>query len=119
MSLCIIKIKTSIEEITQINLNWDEHDIALQNIQARLRSPGAWMLANLKNAILLCTSNRSEASLGYATMDGDTSGGLAPIGGIDKHFLIEWLTWMHQHGPENYGPYIIFQKYVQWLPAQN
>ena len=97
------KIKTSIEEITQINLNWAEHDIALQNIQARLRSPGAWMLANLKNAILLCTSNRSEASLGYATMDGDTSGGLAPIGGIDKHFLIEWLTWMHQHGPENYG----------------
>ena len=27
-------------------------------------------------------------------MDGDTSGGLAPMGGIDKHFLIEWLTWM-------------------------
>ena len=42
------KIKTSIEEITQINLNWDEHDIALQNIQARLRSPGAWMLANFE-----------------------------------------------------------------------
>ena len=75
------------------------------------------MLANLKNAILLCTSNRSEASLGYATMDGDTSGGLAPIGGIDKHFLIEWLTWMHQHGPENYGPYSHLSKICSMAPS--
>ena len=45
------------------------------------------MLANLNNALLLSTSNRSEAAVGYATMDGDTSGGLSPIAGIDKAFL--------------------------------
>ena len=61
-------------------------DIALQNIQARVRSPGIWMIANIRNALLLSTSNRSEAAVGYATMDGDTSGGLAPIAGIDKAF---------------------------------
>ena len=36
------------------------------------------MLANLRGALLLATSNRSEAAVGYATMDGDTCGGLAP-----------------------------------------
>ena len=30
-------------------------------------------------ALLLTTSNRSEAAVGYATMDGDTAGGLAPL----------------------------------------
>lgn len=68
-----------------------DYDLALQNIQARTRAPGVWLLANLKNALLLTTSNRSEAAVGYATLDGDTCGGLAPIAGIDKHFLIQWL----------------------------
>ena len=35
--------------------------------------PSVWMLANLDNALLLSTSNRSEAAVGYATMDGDTA----------------------------------------------
>jgi NAD+ synthase (glutamine-hydrolysing) len=80
-------------------LDWERHDIPLQNIQARVRSPGIWMLANLRGAILLTTSNRSEAAVGYATMDGDTSGGLAPISGIDKAFLREWLRWLETDGP--------------------
>ncbi|MEI6176377.1 MAG: NAD(+) synthase [Verrucomicrobiota bacterium] len=80
-------------------LTWEKHDIALQNIQARVRAPGIWMLANLRNALLLTTSNRSEAAVGYATMDGDTAGGLAPVSGIDKEFLRQWLRWLESTGP--------------------
>lgn len=85
------------------SLTWEKHDITLQNIQARVRSPGVWMLANLNNALLISTSNRSEAAVGYATMDGDTSGGLSPIAGIDKAFLQKWLIWMEQEGPDEIG----------------
>jgi NAD+ synthase (glutamine-hydrolysing) len=85
-------------------LIWEKDDLALQNIQARVRSPSVWLLANIKNALLLSTSNRSEAAVGYATMDGDTSGGLAPIAGIDKAFLRQWLRWMETFGPEGIGP---------------
>lgn len=85
-------------------LNWKDHDITLQNIQARVRSPSVWMLANLNNALLLSTSNRSEAAVGYATMDGDTSGGVSPIAGIDKAYLRQWLIWMEQTGPLHIGP---------------
>jgi NAD+ synthase (glutamine-hydrolysing) len=79
-------------------LAWETDDVALQNIQARVRAPGVWMLANLRGALLLTTSNRSEAAVGYATMDGDTAGGLMPIGGIDKAFLREWLRYMETEG---------------------
>jgi len=85
-------------------LNWDADDLALQNIQARVRGPGVWMIANLKGALLLSTSNRSEAAVGYATMDGDTCGGLSPIAGIDKAFLRHWLKWMQSRGPDGVGP---------------
>ncbi len=82
-------------------LTWEQDDIARQNIQARVRAPSVWMLANIKGALLLSTSNRSEAAVGYATMDGDTSGGLSPIAGIDKAFLRQWLRWMEKEGVGN------------------
>lgn len=80
------------------DLKWETDDIALQNIQARVRAPSAWLLANLNNSLLLATSNRSEASVGYATMDGDTAGSISPIAGIDKLFLRHWLIWLENIG---------------------
>ena len=81
-----------------IDLSWARHDTALQNVQARARSPGVWLLANVEGRLLLSTSNRSEVGVGYCTMDGDTSGGLAPIAGANKTFLRGWLRWMETDG---------------------
>ena len=85
-------------------LDWARDDMARQNIQARVRSPGIWLLANLEGLLLLSTSNRSEIGVGYATMDGDTSGGLAPIAGANKTFLRHWLRWMEREGLAELGP---------------
>ncbi len=93
-----------IEQAVERSLTWANDDLALQNIQARARGPSVWMLANLREALLLATSNRSEAAVGYATMDGDTCGGLSPIAGIDKAFLRQWLIWMQQQGPVDLDP---------------
>lgn len=82
------------------SLSWSKNDIELQNIQARARGPSVWLIANLRKSILLATSNRSEAAVGYTTMDGDTCGGLSPIAGIDKAYLREWLKWMESTGPQ-------------------
>lgn len=86
-----------IEKAIGRKLTWEQDDIALQNIQARARSPVIWMLANIKRAILLTTSNRSEGDVGYATMDGDTSGSLAPIAGLSKVFILQWLKWAEKN----------------------
>ncbi len=93
-----------IAESMSRELTWKKDDIALQNIQARVRSPGIWMLTNVRGALLLSTSNRSEAAVGYATMDGDTSGGLSPIAGIDKAFLRQWLRWLETEGGPGIEP---------------
>lgn len=85
-------------------VTWQTDDIALQNIQARVRSPSVWMLANIRRALLLATSNRSEAAVGYATMDGDTSGSISPLAGIDKNFLRHWLRWLEKVGPAGAEP---------------
>ncbi len=91
------------ESVVGRAIRWESDDITLQNIQARVRSPSIWLVANALGALLLTTSNRSEASVGYATMDGDTSGGLAPLGGIDKAYLREWLRWVEKRGPTDLG----------------
>jgi NAD+ synthase (glutamine-hydrolysing) len=88
----------AVEKAIGRKLAWATDDLTLQNIQARVRAPSIWMVANLRGAVLLTTSNRSEAAVGYATMDGDTAGGLAPLGGIDKNYLRIWLRWMESHG---------------------
>ena len=92
------------ERAIRRELDWASDDVPLQNIQARVRAPAIWLLANVRNALLLATSNRSEAAVGYATMDGDTCGGLSPIAGIDKAFLRSWLAWMEKEGPAGFGP---------------
>jgi NAD+ synthase (glutamine-hydrolysing) len=86
-----------VEEAINRELTWQTDDVSLQNIQARARSPVIWLLANTKGAILITTSNRSEGDVGYATMDGDTSGSLAPIAGLTKIFLLQWLKWAERH----------------------
>ncbi len=99
------------------SLSWAEDDVALQNIQARVRAPGAWLLANVREALLLATSNRSEAAVGYATMDGDTCGSLSPIAGIDKAFLRQWLKWMCEEGPAGIGSLSELEVVVRQQPT--
>jgi NAD+ synthase (glutamine-hydrolysing) len=98
-------------------LSWDKDDLALQNIQARVRAPGVWLLANLRGFLLLATSNRSEAAVGYATMDGDTAGGLSPIAGIDKAYLRRWLRWLETTGPRALGPIPALQAVNKLAPT--
>ena len=90
----VASIVKKISKKTKINYNWEDHDISLQNIQSRVRSPFIWFIANTNNLLLLTTSNRSESSVGYSTMDGDSSGSIAPLAGIDKFFLRELINYM-------------------------
>jgi len=106
-----------VEKALGSSLTWERDDIALQNIQARSRGPSVWLLANIRQALLLATSNRSEAAVGYATMDGDTCGGLCPISGIDKAFLLHWLRWMEVQGPEGLQAFPVLHVVTMQAPT--
>lgn len=101
----IAAYEAKITAVTHHPLSWEHDDIARQNIQSRVRSPGMWLLTNISRALLLTTGNRSEAAVGYATMDGDTSGSLAPLAGVSKHFIRRWLSWLETTGMKGFGPF--------------
>lgn len=82
-------------------LNYEDDNLTLQNLQARVRAPGIWAIANMQGKLLLTTSNMSEAAVGYATMDGDTAGCVSPIAGLSKCFIRQYLKWVENTGPDN------------------
>lgn len=59
-------------------------DIAEENIQARVRGSLLMALSNKFGHILLNTSNKSEAAVGYGTLYGDMNGGLSVLGDVYK-----------------------------------
>jgi len=61
-----------------------ERDVTEENIQARIRALLLMALSNKFGCILLNTSNKSEAAVGYGTLYGDMAGGLSVIGDVYK-----------------------------------
>ena len=63
--------------------------LAEENIQARIRGNILMSIANKFNRLLLTTGNKSELAVGYCTLYGDMSGGLAPISDLPKGLVYE------------------------------
>jgi len=62
----------------------NKFDVTEENIQARIRGLLMMAYSNKHGNMLLNTSNKSEAAVGYSTLYGDTNGGLSPIGDVYK-----------------------------------
>ena len=62
-------------------------DVTEENIQARIRGNILMALSNKFNWLVLTTGNKSEMSVGYATLYGDMAGGLAVIKDVYKTFV--------------------------------
>ncbi|MFO7723259.1 MAG: NAD+ synthase [Bacteroidales bacterium] len=72
-------------------------DITEENIQARLRAVILMAHANKFGYILLNTSNKSEAAVGYGTLYGDMCGGLSVIGDLYKSEVYELAAYLNRH----------------------
>ncbi len=68
------------------------------NIQARSRAMILWGISNeFPNAMPVATSDKSELYMGYATINGDMSGGFAPIADITKTKLFALARWLNKN----------------------
>ncbi|NPA24610.1 MAG: NAD+ synthase [Deltaproteobacteria bacterium] len=79
-------------------------DITEENIQARIRGNLLMALANKFNRLLLTTGNKSEMAVGYCTLYGDMSGGLAPISDLPKGMVYRLARYQNRDKiliPEN------------------
>jgi NAD+ synthase (glutamine-hydrolysing) len=69
--------------------------LADENVQPRLRATILMAFANMNNAMLLATSNKSEIAVGYSTLYGDTCGAIAVIGDLLKTEVYELVNFIN------------------------
>ena len=72
-------------------------DVTEENLQARVRSVLLMAHSNKFGYILLNTSNKSEAAVGYTTLYGDMSGGLSPLGDVYKTDVYNLARYINQN----------------------
>ncbi|NMC41978.1 MAG: NAD+ synthase, partial [Bacteroidales bacterium] len=75
---------TAFEEVLKPVFSGRQADVTEENIQARIRAVILMAWSNKFGHILLNTSNKSEAAVGYGTLYGDMAGGLSVIGDVYK-----------------------------------
>jgi NAD+ synthase (glutamine-hydrolysing) len=73
-------------------------DATEENIQARCRGILLMAISNKTGRIVLTTGNKSEMSVGYATLYGDMAGGFAPIKDCSKLMVYRLARWRNQRG---------------------
>ena len=93
--------RTKFDEVfTNVDKRWDcryKECFTNDNIQARSRALILWGIANEYQATLpIATSDKSELYMGYATINGDMSGGFAPIADVTKTKLFALARWMNK-----------------------
>ncbi|MBW2596990.1 MAG: NAD+ synthase, partial [Deltaproteobacteria bacterium] len=90
--------------------SFNESDLGIteQNIQARIRGTLLMALSNRHGSLLLSTGNKSEMAVGYCTLYGDMSGGLAVISDVPKTLVYELARYINTD--KEYIPKRIIEK---------
>lgn len=74
----------------------DEIDVTLENIQARIRGNILMAISNKFGYLVLSTGNKSELAIGYCTLYGDMTGGLAVISDVPKTMVYKLAYYINR-----------------------
>jgi NAD+ synthase (glutamine-hydrolysing) len=96
LTLPIVQIMQSYEGALHDAFAGRPVDVTEENIQSRIRGNLLMALSNKYGALLLTTGNKSELSVGYCTLYGDMSGGLAVIADLPKMMVYRVAKWRNQ-----------------------
>jgi NAD+ synthase len=77
-----------------------EPGVTEENIQSRVRGTALMAISNKFGAMVLTTGNKSEMSVGYATLYGDMNGGFNPIKDLYKMEVFRLARWRNAHVPK-------------------
>src|SRR3954452_21902016 len=84
------------DEILSGAFNGAEPDITEENLQARIRGNIVMALSNKFGWLVLTTGNKSEMSVGYATLYGDMAGGFAVLKDVYKGWVYRLVEWRNE-----------------------
>ena len=96
MTLPIEPLMHTFDGTLRAALGADPPGVTAENIQARIRGNLLMALSNTRGALLLTTGNKSELSVGYCTLYGDMSGGLAVIADVPKTMVYRVAQWRNE-----------------------
>ena len=82
----------------------DDVDLAAENIQARIRGNLVMAISNRTGWLVLTTGNKSELSVGYATLYGDMAGGFAVLKDVPKTLVYRLVRHRNARGAEPLVP---------------
>ena len=87
-----------------------ELDLAAENLQARIRGNLMMALSNRHGWLVLTTGNKSEMSVGYATLYGDMAGGFAAIKDVPKTLVYELTRRRNERGGKELVPASVLER---------
>jgi NAD+ synthase (glutamine-hydrolysing) len=87
-----------------------EPGIAEENVQARIRGNLVMALSNKFGWLVLTTGNKSELSVGYATLYGDMAGGFAVIKDVFKLLVYRLVRWRNQQEGRDLIPASVLER---------
>ncbi len=86
------------------------HGLAAENIQARIRGNMMMALSNEHGWLVLTTGNKSEMSVGYATLYGDMAGGFAVIKDVPKTLVYELVRYRNREAGSELVPASVIER---------
>ncbi|MBA3298505.1 MAG: NAD+ synthase [Thermoleophilaceae bacterium] len=102
IELCIEAPMAGYDDLLREAFAGRDPDITEENLQARIRGNLLMALSNKFGWLVLTTGNKSELSVGYATLYGDMAGGFAVLKDVFKQWvyrLVEWRNGQDEQGP--------------------
>jgi len=96
LTIPIEPILTPFSKSLQADPRWDDRGIAYENLQSRIRGTILMSLSNQIGALVLTTGNKSETSVGYSTLYGDTAGGFAVLKDVLKTMVYRLAVYMNE-----------------------
>ena len=87
-----------------------EPDITEENVQARIRGNVVMALSNKFGWLVLTTGNKSELSVGYATLYGDMAGGFAVLKDVYKGWVYRLVRWRNEQGDDELVPASVLER---------
>ena len=106
----IDSIFTNFIEVLSESFDCRSHDTAEENIQARIRGTILMGLSNKFGWLVLTTGNKTEASVGYCTLYGDTAGGFCVIKDVYKMLVYDLAKHANCKDKRQVIPSSIFEK---------
>jgi NAD+ synthase (glutamine-hydrolysing) len=99
LELPIEQVMAGYEDLLAATFEGREPDITEENLQARIRGNLLMALSNKFGWLVLTTGNKSEMSVGYSTLYGDSAGGFALIKDIEKTLVYALARWRNARAP--------------------